>query len=99
MAESLSQSTSTTSNSKSNRNTRPNDTDLDFNAQKKIEDMEQELLKLQQENTELKEKLDEAEKQHKLISARLSFLERVTSDADINFYILAFQITPLSSLF
>ena len=86
MAESLSQSTSTTSNSKSNRNTRPNDTDLDFNAQKKIEDMEQELLKLRQENTELKEKLDEAEKQHKLISARLSFLERVTSDADINFY-------------
>ena len=86
IAESLSQSTSTASNSKSNRNTKPNDTDLEFNAQKKIEDMEQELLKLRQENTELKKKLAEAEKQHEVISAQLFSLERFTSDADINFY-------------
>ena len=85
MAESLSQSTSTVSNSKSNRNTKPNETDLEFNAQKKIEDMEQELLKLRQENTELKKKLSEAEKQHEVISAQLFSLERFTSDADINF--------------
>ena len=45
MAESPSESTSTASNSKSNRNTEPNDTDLEFKAQKKIEEMEQELLK------------------------------------------------------
>lgn len=51
MAVSLSQSTSTASNSKSNQNTKPNDTDLEFNLQRKIEDMEQELLKPQQENT------------------------------------------------
>ena len=86
MAASLSQSTSTASNSKSNQNTKPNDTDLEFNLQRKIEDMEQELLKPQQENTDLKTKLDEAEKQHKVISARLFSLERFTSDADINFY-------------
>ena len=35
---------------------------------------------------ELKKKLDEAEKQHEVISARLFSLERFTSDADINFY-------------
>ena len=86
MAESLSESTSTASNSQSNRNTEPNDTDLEFNAQKKIEEMEQELLKLRKEIVELKKKLDEAEKQHEAISARLFSLERFTSDADINFY-------------
>ena len=43
MAESLSELTSTASNSKSNRNTEPNNTDLEFNAKKKIEEMEQEL--------------------------------------------------------
>jgi len=86
MAESLTQSTSTASNIKSNRNTKPNDTDLEFNVQKKVEDMEQELLKRQQENTDLKKKLDEAEKQHEVISAWLFSLERFTSDADINFY-------------
>ena len=54
--------------------------------QKKIEDMEQELLKLRQENTDLKKKLDEGEKQHEVISARLFSLERFTLDADINFH-------------
>ena len=82
MAKSLSESTSTATNSKSNRNTEPNDTDLEFNAEKKIE----ELLKLRPENTELKKKLDEAEKQLEAISVRLFSLERFTSDADINFY-------------
>jgi len=48
--------------------------------------MEQELLELRQENTELKEKLVEAEKQHQAISARLFSLERFTSDAGITFY-------------
>lgn len=48
--------------------------------------MEQELLKLRQENTELEKKLDEAEKQHKAILTRLFSIERFTSDADINFY-------------
>lgn len=48
--------------------------------------MEQELLKLRQVNTELKKKSDEAGKQHEAISARLFSLERITSDADINFY-------------
>ena len=86
MAESLSESTSTASNSNSNRNAEPNDTDLEFDVRKKIEEIEQELLKLRQENTELKKKLDEAEKQHEAISARLFSLEGFTSDADINFY-------------
>ena len=48
--------------------------------------MEQELLNLRQENTELKKKLDEAKKQHEAIFARLFSLERFASDADINFY-------------
>ena len=48
--------------------------------------MEKELLKLRQENTDLKKKLDEDEKQHEVISARLCSLKRFTSDADINFY-------------
>ena len=86
MEESLSESTSTASNSNSNRNAEPNVTDLEFDARKKIEEMEQELLKLRQENTELTKKLDEAEKQHEAISARLFSLERFTSDAGINFY-------------
>ncbi|XP_074608690.1 uncharacterized protein LOC141863105 [Acropora palmata] len=90
MVESVTQLTSTASNSKSNRNTdlliSNCDTDLEFNVQKKIEDMEQELLKLRQENTGLKKKLDELEKQHEVISARLFCLERFTSDADSNFY-------------
>ena len=54
--------------------------------QKKIEDMEQGLLKLRQENNDLKKKLDGAEKQHEVILARLFSLERFTSDADISFY-------------
>ena len=54
--------------------------------QKKVEDMEKKLLKLRQEHTDLKKKLDEAEKQHEVISARLCSLKRFTSDADINFY-------------
>ena len=85
-AESLSESTATASNSENNRNTEPNDTGLEFNAPKKIEELEKEVLKLQQENTELKKKLDEVEKQNEAISARLFSLERFTSDADINFY-------------
>ena len=86
LLESLSGSTSTGANSQSNRNNESNDTDLEFNAQKKIEVMEQELLKLRKVDTELKKKLDEAEKQHEAISARFFSLERLTSDADINFY-------------
>ena len=39
--------------------------------------MEQELLKLRKVNTELKKKLDEGEKQHEAISARLFSLERL----------------------
>ena len=67
-------------NSQSSRNTEPNNTDLEFNAQKKIEELEQELLKLRLENTKLKKKLDAA------IYPRLFSLERFTSNADINFY-------------
>lgn len=81
-AESLSKSTATASN----RNTEPNDTCSELNAPKKIEELEEEVLKLRQENTELKKKLDEVEKQNEAISARLFSLERFTSDADINFY-------------
>lgn len=81
-AESLSESTATASN----RNTEPNDTCSELNAPKKIEELEEEVLKLRQENTELKKKLDEVEKQNEAISARLFSLERFTSDADINFY-------------
>ena len=66
-AESLSKSTATASN----RNTEPNDTCSELNAPKKIEELEEEVLKLRQENTELKKKLDEVEKQNEAISARL----------------------------
>ena len=86
MAESLSESTASACNSENNRNTEPKDTGLEFNAPKKIEELEEEVLKLQQGNTELKKKLDELEKQNEAISARLFSLERFPSDADINFY-------------
>ena len=53
---------------------------------KRSRKLEEEKLKLRQQNTELKKKLDELEKQNEAISARLFSLERFPSDADINFY-------------
>ena len=77
-AESLSESTASVSNSENNRNTEPNDT-----APKKIEELEEEVLKLRQQNTELKKKLNELEKQNEAISARLFSLVRFPSDTQL----------------
>ena len=80
----------------SNRNTEPNDTCSELNVPKKIEELEEEVLKLRQENTELKKKLDEVEKQNEAISARLFSLERLHQTLTSTF-ILVFQIMLLSS--
>ena len=86
--ESPSESTSTTPVVESSEIIAPNDNDLELNVfgyREKTEEMEQELINLRRENTELRKKLAEAERQQEAIFSRFS-LERFTSDAGMNVY-------------